>query len=215
MEDSIKGRVIALAKGDPYLTVKDLAREAGTTTRYVRTILSEANLSLHEMRRLYARRLEGDRTRSSQELLSVPRELTIRKVAGREVANALARWQEVDLFVASRLQRQGSLLGFEQLITPAELQIGLKSDGTSLRSLLPSKLRGKLEVVEQKAEILPAPEELASSLALTPGEQVLRLTTYLQVEKEPVALEVRWLALSGLVLKWSRFAEEIAIELGS
>lgn len=215
MEHSIKARVIALAQKDPYLTVKDLAREAGTTTRYVRTILSEANLSLHEMRRLYARRLERGTGADTQEDLDVKAELTIKKVLGREVRTDIRSWDDRELFLASRLHRHGSLLGYDQLLTTQELRIGVESESQSLRQLLPLGCQKELEVAGHKAEVLPAPEKLGRVLALAQGEQALRLTTVLEVRQEPIALEIRWLGLHGLVLKWSKLEGELEVGLGS
>ncbi|HKM43677.1 MAG TPA: UTRA domain-containing protein [Limnochordia bacterium] len=217
MEHSIKAKVIALAQSDPYLTVKDLAREAGTTTRYVRTILSEADLSLHEMRRLYARRLERDGRRSTgpREILDVQTELTIKKVAGSQLSPSVACWTDLELFLASRLHKRNALLCYDQLITPRELLFGADDDGDCLRKLLPRNCQEQLEIRSQEAQILPAPQELGQALGLSKGEQVLRLTTFLTTQEEPVALEIRWLGLHGLVLKWSKFEGELEVGLGS
>jgi hypothetical protein len=54
-----KEKILENARKDPFLKIEDLARIASTTTRYVRTILSEANMSLMQLRREYARRMEN------------------------------------------------------------------------------------------------------------------------------------------------------------
>ncbi|MBM7558038.1 hypothetical protein [Halanaerobacter jeridensis] len=51
-----KERVIYLAQEDPFLKVEKIAQLAETTSHYVRTVLSEADLSLTKLRENYARK---------------------------------------------------------------------------------------------------------------------------------------------------------------
>lgn len=53
-----KEYIIRLAKKDPFLKIEEIAEIAQTTQRYVRTILSEASLSLMNLREEYARKME-------------------------------------------------------------------------------------------------------------------------------------------------------------
>ncbi len=53
-----KEKILEDARRDPFQKIDKLAKRANTTTRYVRTILSEANLSLMKLRREYARKME-------------------------------------------------------------------------------------------------------------------------------------------------------------
>ncbi|MCK4261126.1 MAG: hypothetical protein KAX49_19275 [Halanaerobiales bacterium] len=53
-----KEYIVRLAKEDPFLKIEQIANFAKTTSRYVRTILSEANLSLMHLREEYARKME-------------------------------------------------------------------------------------------------------------------------------------------------------------
>jgi hypothetical protein len=50
--------ILEYAQSDPFLKIDDIAKYADTTPRYVRTILSEANISLMNLRKEYARRME-------------------------------------------------------------------------------------------------------------------------------------------------------------
>ncbi|MFW6035871.1 MAG: hypothetical protein ACOCRZ_06410 [Halothermotrichaceae bacterium] len=50
--------IIENACRDPFLKIDDLAEMASTTSRYVRTILSESNISLMKLRKEYARKAE-------------------------------------------------------------------------------------------------------------------------------------------------------------
>ncbi|GAB6099248.1 hypothetical protein JCM16358_11270 [Halanaerocella petrolearia] len=53
-----KEQIINFARHDPFLKISDIAERVETTPRYVRTILSEANISLMELREKYARNME-------------------------------------------------------------------------------------------------------------------------------------------------------------
>lgn len=69
--------ILENACDDPFLKIEDLARLANTTSRYVRTILSEADLSLMDLRKKYARKIESRRFKASDKnflnhLLNVP-----------------------------------------------------------------------------------------------------------------------------------------------
>jgi hypothetical protein len=213
MEQSIKARVSALAQEDPFLTVKNLAKEAGTTTPYVRTILSEAGLSLNEMRRLYARRLEqsAGAVKSAAGIEEVQAELTITTIEGDKTA--VREWAEQTLFLASRVERRQSLTSFVQLITPHRLTV--ETAVKNMRDLLPPACRKGARIARQEAQVLPAPKRLDPNLDWPPASQVLKLTTLLTCDQEPLALEVKWLALDGLVLTWSHLEPEVVIQVGS
>ena len=57
-DQTIKARVIKVVQSDPFLSIEEIAAQVRTTPRYVRTILSEANLSLTQMRKQYAKHME-------------------------------------------------------------------------------------------------------------------------------------------------------------
>ena len=66
-----KERVIYLAKQDPFLKVEKIAQLAETTSHYVRTVLSEADLSLTKLRENYARKNEVDSYDQNQLVLDL------------------------------------------------------------------------------------------------------------------------------------------------
>ncbi|MFW6007415.1 MAG: GntR family transcriptional regulator [Halanaerobiales bacterium] len=53
-----KEQIINFAQSDPFLKISDIAKHVETTPRYVRTILSEADISLMNLRKKYARNME-------------------------------------------------------------------------------------------------------------------------------------------------------------
>lgn len=57
-EKTKKDIIIHEAKKDPFKSIDEIALMADTTARYVRTILSEAEVSLTKMRKNYAKLLE-------------------------------------------------------------------------------------------------------------------------------------------------------------
>lgn len=66
-------KIVRLAKEDPFLTVDKIASLAETTIRYVRTVLYENNISLQELRRIYAQKWKNqdriDQTISLEQML--------------------------------------------------------------------------------------------------------------------------------------------------
>ncbi|NMB02817.1 MAG: hypothetical protein GX971_15060 [Firmicutes bacterium] len=213
MDRSVKARVIALAKRDPFLKVEELAAEAQTTASYVRTILSEAQLSLNEMRREYARRLERNVDTKQMEMgLEIQKELRITRINGAMVQPAIPIWEGEELYQASAPEKLGPLTCYVRLITPCPLKIMEKY--SSLRDLLTSPSDQQLEVKEQRVEIIPAPEELARILNLPKFSQLLQLTTTLYQGKLPLAVETKWFGAEGLVLEWSKLESELKVGRG-
>ncbi len=212
MDGSVKAQVIALATKDPFLTVEELAQIVGTTNRYVRTILSEADLSLDLMRRNYARILEK-RLGEQREVIPLPAEgeLQIKKIPGSEISEHVGEWSKQEIFQASAFFKTGDQIRYEQLITPE--RIDLKSHYSGLRELLPSESSASLVVNEQKAEILWAPDNLSSALGCIHSSQVFKLTTVLHSSGLPHAIEICWFSLDGLVLRWSGEEPEVKISL--
>ena len=73
-----KEQIINFAQSDPFLKISDIADYVETTPRYVRTILSEADISLMKLREKYARnmeeRLQDDKYRDLQAKVSLKEE---------------------------------------------------------------------------------------------------------------------------------------------
>lgn len=211
---SIKEQVIRLAQEDPFLTVENLAQKATTTSRYVRTILSEAGLSLNQMRKEYARRLERNLDgEQGKEGTVFQEELRITKVSGAKISPPVREWLKLELFRASALQKLGSLVSYVELITPEALL--LETSFTSVRELLPAKSLAELEIGTQKAEIVLPSKGLQNLLDLPRFSQAFRLTTCLTKKGLPLALEIRWLGLEGLVLEWSQLEPELKVNISS
>lgn len=197
-----------MAIEDPFLTVEHLAELADTSAPYVRTVLSQAQLSLNQMRKDYARRLErrlGEERPSKER--DIPRELTISRIAAMEISVLPVNWAGQDVVKASALLAKSGQVLYGELFTPHELRL-LPKFG-SLRELLPLRL----DVLEQWAEAVPVSPQLAAVLGVSPRHQVLKLSTVLHQAQSPQAYEIRWLALDGLVLKWSKDELELKVSV--
>ena len=91
-QETIKSKVLRVARQDPFLSIEEIANQVETTPRYVRTILSESQVSLMQLRKEYAKRLE-QQLQPSHGLTTVTREyepqLKIDKVVDSEMAKLL------------------------------------------------------------------------------------------------------------------------------
>lgn len=211
MGPSVKEQVIALAKADPFFTVEELAHQVGTTTPYVRTILSEADLSLNQMRKDYARQLELQLGRGGRQREFVMQQnLQVMQTTLEQVGLNLSAWEDLKLFQVGAVQSTTALPSYVQLITPLTLTI--RADYKSLRDLLPIP-RAELVIEEQRVEVVQAPAQLGEALHWPTTSQVLRLSTSLHTEDGPVAVELHWLALEGLVLEFSPQDGELKVSL--
>ena len=65
-----KEKIIDYVRHDPFLKIEEIAEKADTTPRYVRTILSEANISLMKLRKEYALDIEKKSNRTGKLLFS-------------------------------------------------------------------------------------------------------------------------------------------------
>ena len=79
-----KEQIINFAQSDPFLKISDIAEYVETTPRYVRTILSEADISLMNLREKYARnmeeRLKDNKYRDLQAKVSLKKEYRNNKI---------------------------------------------------------------------------------------------------------------------------------------
>lgn len=210
MEKSVKANVIALASADPFLTVEELSELADTTPRYVRTILSEAGLSLNRLRRQYARRLErrlGEETRHPAP--PCREELEVLKITGADVHSSLADWgRDAELFQINGAECRAGTLVFVQLITPCSVTV--RPNYISLRELLPYQPE-ELIVGEQKIETVPNEKQLGFDSKRRAGGYMFLLSSVLRAADETIALERCWFESEGIVLRWSRSEPELKV----
>jgi hypothetical protein len=212
--ESIKERILRAAQTDPFLSVEAIARQAGTTQQYVRTILSESGLSLTRLRREYVQNMEQrvGRVRGDGEELNLPEEggLEIRQISAPQLARLLQVREDVPLSQASRFAAKAGAQGFAQLITA--LPLTLKGDITDLRELLPTST-GELSIGRQWAVVVPAPAALQSVWGVGSGEPLFRLGTLWVAHHGPMAVEFFWVPARGHAITWSGQGGELCLEM--
>jgi len=84
-----KEQIINFAQSDPFLKISDIAEHVQTTPRYVRTILSEANISLMNLREKYARnmeeRLKNNKNQDLQAKVSLKKEYSYNNMVASDI----------------------------------------------------------------------------------------------------------------------------------
>lgn len=198
-----KEQILALARQDPFLKIEEIATRVETTPPYVRTTLSEANISLMELRRNYARRMEkqlheevttevspsGSSPVSSRRGLEV-HELQVQKVQEAKWARLLGVAVDEHLLMLSRVRILDGIHVVNRLVT---------SDGVSLSE---DKLRDDLPswnllgldgpgygLRERSLEVEQANPQIADSLGILSGEPVLSFGHLIVSQGVPVGLE--------------------------
>ena len=212
MARSTKEKVIHLAQTDPFLTVEQLAQKSETTPRYVRTILSEARISLAQLRKEYARSMERRLAKQDKAYvdlhLPLTNELHVKEIQNEQFSKVLQLPQEAVLFQVSHLTQMNEIPVFAQLVTGQGVTV--TPNCTSLRELIQSE-NVQLTAKEQWIEVLDAPERLQTALGSRYNRQVFRLCAVLYNDKQPVALEFLWIPVDGVALHWSGRPLEVKI----
>ena len=202
-----KEQILTLARQDPFLKVEEIATRVETTPRYVRTTLSEAKISLMQLRRNYARRMERrlgvDVTAYAGEpgLPSAHAnpdkqlgtdEIRVHKVRRAEWARLLEVGVDEHLLKISRVRvLDGVPVFVNHLVTTGELNLSeemLRGD-LPLGELLSLTLPGLTQFRERSLEVEQADPYIAAILGVLPGEPVLRSGNLIVTKGVPVGLE--------------------------
>lgn len=210
MAETKKDLILALARRDPFLKIDEIAREASTTARYVRTILSEAKLSLMELRKQYARTMQRrlgvdvvvpDPSRGlTQALTSSGRhvgvnQLGVVRTMNSEVARTLGVSPDTPLLMLTRLRLVDDQPFFvNQIVTNQGLTVDadVMESEQPLRKALGLEIPGRTRFVDRSIEVVPADESLAQSLGLEPGEPLLKSGNLILTDGEPVGIEYNY-----------------------
>jgi hypothetical protein len=204
-----KDQILNLARQDPFLKVEEIAAKVETTPRYVRTILSEAKISLMQLRRSYARRMErrlgidvtlkGDgpgvapTVHATGECLSV-NEIRIHKIHQPEWASLLQVADDEPLLMVSRVCKvDGQPFFVSQMVTTGDLSLSeelLRGD-MPLRELLGFTAPDATAFWERSLEAEPADPYIAASLGVPQAEPVIRSGNLIIAKGQPVGLEFK------------------------
>ncbi|MFO7819399.1 MAG: GntR family transcriptional regulator [Halanaerobacter sp.] len=125
-----KEQIINFARHDPFLKINDIAENVDTTPRYVRTILSEANISLMELREKYARnmeqRLAGDRSDFQQATIKLLEkdkdfeagEINIKEIDNLEFNDLVKTKADEELYkIVQEKLVESQVCGWQEIIT--------------------------------------------------------------------------------------------------
>lgn len=205
-----KEQILNLARKDPFLRVEEIAAKADTTPRYVRTILSEAKLSLMALRRNYARTMERrlgidvtvDRSgRGLTDALSLAgnqlgvNRVQVEKVLMPELAEALAVDPNEPLLKVSRVRLvNGRPFFVNEVVTHKSLVVSedVVSSEKPLRQLLGLEAPGATEFVDRSLEVERATPYVAASLGIAPGEPVIKSGNVILTRGERVGIEFNY-----------------------
>ena len=210
-----KEQILHLAATDPFMRVSEIAEKVDTTTRYVRTTLSDAGVSLSELRRNYARSMErrlgvesGKSHQSreneiaidSHELIGKPQ---ISQVVDAEAAGALHVSSDRSLLCVSKIGRIGKqLYMLNRILTPIHVVVTeelLTADGP-LGQLLGLEKPGATRIIERSMEVLSAEAFIAQSLNMAPGSLVLRCMHVIVTQGVRVGVEISYYDALGVRL---------------
>lgn len=205
-----KEHIVELATSDPFMQIAEIAAAADTTPRYVRTILSEARLSLSQLRRDYARMMERrlkvrvELPHATQGLAGVlartgaktalchPR---VSHIVDCAVSKALLLSPGEPLLCVSRSRSvDGSPFFLSQVITPNHIVLGegfLTSD-QPLRRILGLEVPGETQFVDRSLEVVKADNCTAESLALREGSPVLKCGNVIVTRGKRVGIEFNY-----------------------
>jgi len=217
-DQTIKARVIQAVHNDPFLSVEEIAAHVGTTPRYVRTILSEANLSLMQLRKQYAKHMEDQlyRRRRQIPVQHIDPQIGLARIKDPAAAELLGRDPELDLLRISKLQHLHGIPCFCQLTTYLEIEVGVDDFSGPLRSLLAAAKGVKQIDLDQSWVEVAADQPALSKLLLHRPDQPLLKLTYLLTDCDiPIAVETMWLPTAGILLRSQGGAFEIAGELSN
>ncbi|HOB09382.1 MAG: hypothetical protein WAP20_08395 [Limnochordia bacterium] len=217
-DQTIKARVIKVVQSDPFLSIEEIAAQVRTTPRYVRTILSEANLSLTQMRKQYAKHMEHQlyQRRRQAPVQVIDPHIRLVKTKDPAIAELLGLDPESELLCVSKLHHLDNTPCFCQLTTCLEIEVGVDDLGGPLRHVLTSAKTVKQIQLRQSWVEVAADQPAISRLLLHRDDQPLLKLSYLLADGErPIAVETMWLPTEGILLRSRGGTIEIAGESGN
>lgn len=199
-----KEQIINFAQNDPFLKISDIAEYVQTTPRYVRTILSEANISLMKLREKYARSMEKrlQTPEETENTLSV----SLRPVHGQmEVADlGIEELLEEEYDDLQKINKEERLWRIHQLhqtdrkpfcvkelITffPDDLTAETLESLESVYELFGRKGINRLQFKEHIVRFEQPTEETRLRLGLTKSELVMVVSRYILLNKISIGTE--------------------------
>ncbi|WP_027339337.1 hypothetical protein [Halonatronum saccharophilum] len=199
-----KEQIINFARHDPFLKISDIAENVETTPRYVRTILSEANISLMDLREKYARNMEerlavkgANLQKATVKLLKDKGEINVGKINLKRVDNLQFRElvkrnpkEELYKIVQTKFV-DGAPYSIQEIITYLSSDINEEriADLESLYELFGNKgiegfkFRNNVVQVERGNPII------SSQLSLQDSDPIVKSQRVILIDKMPIGIE--------------------------
>lgn len=203
-----KEQIINFAQNDPFLKISDIAKYVQTTPRYVRTILSEANISLMELREKYARSMEKrletkDEPDFKMALKLKPTngdmeisELGIEKLLDEEFEDLQKINNEENLWrIRETCHSGGRPFCVKELISYFTNDLNNENieDLGSVYNLFAGKGINRLQFMENIVRFEKPDELVRKKLNLTKHENTLVISRYILLNKIPIGLQKYYL----------------------
>ncbi len=199
-----KEQIINFARHDPFLKISDIAKNVETTPRYVRTILSEADISLMKLRKKYAKNMEQRLAGKESNL----QKATVRLLKEKgEVETGQIILQKLHDFDCSELARtnpheelykifQKKLIdsqpyGLQEIITYLDYEINQEriANLDSLYELFSDKGVDTFKFRSNVMQVERANGLLASHLNLAKGAPIIKSQRVILIDKLPIGIE--------------------------
>ncbi|WP_408955783.1 UTRA domain-containing protein [Natroniella sp. ANB-PHB2] len=199
-----KEQIINYARHDPFLKISEIADNVETTPRYVRTILSEANISLMELREKHARNMEQRLERKEYNLQKATvqllkgkgkievGEINFKKIEDVEVDELVKVSEEEDLYkIVQKKLVDGNPYGLQEVITYLSSNINQQriADLDSLYELFNDNGLDNLKFRSNVMQVEKANPMLATKLGLEQSEPVIKSQRVILIDKLPIAIE--------------------------
>jgi len=214
--ETIKAQVIDIVHRDPFLSIDEIAAQVQTTPRYVRTILSEARLSLLHLRKQYAKNMEQQLryTRDSVTSAEYEPQLKLEKVKDPVIAELLNQEPEQELIRISKMQYLNRVPAFCELTTYLELELRLADISGPLRNVLANaKEVNNLQLKQSWVKVVIDQSNLSKILIGRENQPLLKLSYLLYNDTKPVAVETQWFPTEGILLRNSEGSIEVTADV--
>ncbi|WP_018249073.1 GntR family transcriptional regulator [Orenia marismortui] len=185
-----KERVIYLAKKDPFLKVERISQLAETTSHYVRTVLSEANLSLTKLRKQYVKKLEDkkDKNKLLLDLLNVNQLGNLDLlVHNNTVLNKRNKYNDIIGEKSNFLERT---ILFQDQNVPIMVNTTIVSENVGLNDFEELENRADTYFSENRIRAEVSDSNLAELLNVSSGSPVLTLEKEIFVSEELIGLDL-------------------------
>ncbi|ADL11897.1 UTRA domain-containing protein [Acetohalobium arabaticum] len=199
-----KEQIINFARNDPFLKISDIAEHVQTTPRYVRTILSEADISLMKLREKYARNMEerlqvkdGNSQKAEIRLTNQQGDMETGNIRFNQITEQeFDELQKIDseqeLYKVSQRQLvNGEPFGLQEVITYLDSEVieEKNQDLNSLYELFGEDSLSKLKFKNNVMQVETANQFLAKLLDIDRDAPIIKSQRLILIGKMSVAIE--------------------------